>query len=158
MDETGRIRFNGHDKLGAEMTEHILRRLKFPNHTITPVVEAVANHMTFIDVPRMRASRLKRFMAREGFADELELHRADCLGSNGDLGTYDFVRAKKQEFAAEPLIPPRLLTGADLIALGWHPGPALGEALTAVQNLQLEGKLTTRDQALAWISTNHPRE
>ena len=156
VDETGRIRFNGHDKLGAEMTDQILRRLKFPNHTIEPVVEAVANHMIFKDVPRMRVSKLKRFMAREGFEDELELHRVDCLGSNGWLDTYEYVKARKQEFAAEPLIPPRLVTGADLIARGWKPGPALGETLTSVQNQQLEGKIHTREEALAWIESNPP--
>ncbi|MBX7206855.1 MAG: CCA tRNA nucleotidyltransferase [Verrucomicrobiaceae bacterium] len=156
VDETGRIRFNGHDKLGAEMTGDILRRLKFPNHVVAPVVEAVANHMAFINVPKMRTARLKRFMARPGFEDEMELHRADCLGSAGDLSTYEFVRRKQHEFASEPLIPPRLLTGADLIQLGWKAGPALGSVLTAIQNLQLEGALHTREDALRWIEVNAP--
>jgi poly(A) polymerase len=153
VDATGRIRFNGHDKLGAGMTGDILRRLKFPNHTIDPTVEAVANHMIFKDVPKMRVAKLKRFMARDGFADELELHRVDCLGSHGGLDNYNFLRAKQAEFASEPLIPPRLVSGADLIALGWTPGRHLGEVLTQVQNLQLEGHVKTRDEALAWLHT-----
>jgi poly(A) polymerase len=101
----------------------------------------------------MRVAKLKRFMARDGFADELELHRVDCLGSHGGLDNYNFLRAKQAEFASEPLIPPRLVSGADLIALGWTPGRHLGEVLTQVQNLQLEGHVKTRDEALAWLHT-----
>ena len=156
VDETGRIRFNGHDKLGAEMTDAILRRLKFPNHIIEPVVESVANHMAFINVPKMRTATLKRFMARPGFEDEMQLHRADCLGSHGGLDNFEFIRQKQREFASEPLIPPRLLTGGDLIKLGWTPGPALGSVLTAIQNLQLEGTLHSREEAMAWLQENAP--
>ncbi len=156
VDDDGRIRFNGHDKSGAEMADTILRRLKFSNQVIESVVESVANHMTFINVPDMRTATLKRFMARPGFEDEMQLHRVDCLGSLGRLDTYEFVRQKQHEFASEPLIPPRLLTGADLIKLGWHSGPALGGVLNAIQNLQLEGKLCTREDALAWLRDRAP--
>lgn len=151
IDETGRIRFNGHDKLGAEMAEGILRRLRFPNHTIEPVVEAVANHMQFINITRMRTAKLKRFMARPGFEDEMELHRIDCLGCHGGLENYAFVRQKQAEFAAEPLIPPRLLTGADLLERGWQSGPEIGRILAEAQNLQLEGTIKNREEALEWL-------
>jgi poly(A) polymerase len=154
VDENGRIRFNGHDVVGARMTDHILHRLKYPNDVIEQTVEAVANHMVFKDVPKMRVAKLKRFMARPGFEDELELHRVDCLGCHGMLDNYEFVQQKRVEFANEPLIPPRLITGSDLIALGWKPSPALGKVLNAVQTQQLEGKLTTREEALAWVEAN----
>ena len=95
-------------------------------------------------------------MARETFADELELHRVDCAGSHGMLDNWEFLREKAGEFAAEPLIPPRLLTGHDLMSLGWPPGPALGDLLTRIQDLQLEGVLTTREEALAWAAENQP--
>ncbi|MEZ0388374.1 MAG: CCA tRNA nucleotidyltransferase [Verrucomicrobium sp.] len=158
MDPDGRIRFNGHDKLGAEMTEEILRRLKFPNDVIEPTVEAVANHMVFKDVKKMRVSKLKRFMARPGFEDEMELHRVDCMSSNGLSDNYEFVREKQAEFGAEPvpLIPKTLINGHDVMELGVPAGPALGEMLMAVQNLQLEGELTTREAALAWVQKNLP--
>jgi poly(A) polymerase len=151
-DANGRIRFNGHDKLGAEMSETLLRRLKFPNDVIEPVTGMVERHMTFKDVPKMRRSTLRRLMARPTFADELELHRVDCLGSNGLLDNHAFLLAKQAEFASEPLLPTWLLTGADLIAAGWSPGPELGRALTAVQNAQLEGQVATREEALAWLA------
>lgn len=149
--EEDRIRFNGHDKVGAEMAGEILRRLRYPNAITERVVEAVEGHMKFKDVRRMRTSTLKRFLAREGFADELELHRVDCLGSNGMLGNYEFVREKQEEFAAEPLVPPPLLSGRDLIERGLHPGPAFKEILAEVQDHQLEGRLKSRDEALAWL-------
>jgi poly(A) polymerase len=110
--------------------------------------------MVFKDVPKMRVAKLKRFMARPGFDDEMELHRVDCLGCHGMLDNYEFLIAKKEEFANEPLIPPRLINGGDLIALGWKPSPHLGAVLDAVQTLQLEGTLTTRDEALEWVNAN----
>lgn len=148
--EADRIRFNGHDKLGAEMTVQILKRLRYPNHIIDAVEVGVANHMIFKDVQRMRTAKLKRFMARETFPDELELHRVDCASSHGMLDNWEFLRKKTAEFAAEPLIPPRLVTGHDLMERGWPPGPGLGALLTEIQDLQLEGKLSTREEALQW--------
>lgn len=148
-----RIRFNGHDKVGAEMTEGILRRLRYPNEVIDAVVTAVANHMAFIDIQKMRTAKIKRFMARPTFEDELELHRVDCASSNGHLENYHFLRAKREEFSREPLIPAPLVTGADLISIGFIPGPLFKKMLTDVQTLQLEGELKTREEALAWIQT-----
>ena len=153
VDATGRIRFNGHDRLGAEMTEGILRRLKFPNDVIEPTVEAVANHMMFKDVQKMRVSRLKRFMARPTFQDEMELHRVDCLSSNGLTDNYDYLRGKEAEFAAEekPLMPKPLINGHQVMALGVPPGPKVGEVLRTVQDLQLEGALQSPEEAVAWV-------
>jgi len=151
IDETGRIRFNGHDKLGAETTARIMERLRFSRAEIDAAVEAVAQHMVFKDVQQMRVAKLKRFMARPHFDDELELHRVDCTSSHGMLDNYDFLRARREEFASEPLIPEPLVTGRDLIALGFAPGPRFKEILEAVQSRQLEGSLAGRDAALAWI-------
>ena len=150
----GRIRFNGHDKLGAEMTGDILRRLRFSNDVIYATVEAVANHMKFMHIQDMRTARLKRWMAAPTFPDELQLHRVDCLGSNGFTDNYDFVRAKQEEFASAPVIPPRLLDGNDLLQLGYPPGPGLGKILTAVQDAQLEGVIATKEEAVAWVREN----
>ncbi len=151
VDETGRIRFNGHDKLGAEMTEQIMTRLRFSRAEIDATVEAVANHMVFKDVQDMRVAKLKRFMARSGFDDEMELHRVDCVSSHGMVDNYDFVKRKREEFAAEPLIPPPLITGEDLKKLGMRPGPKFKEILGAVATRQLEGTLRTREEALAFV-------
>jgi len=153
-----RIRFSGHDRVGAAMTEKVMERLRFSRHDIDRVAEAVRQHMVFKDVQNMRTAKLKRFMAREGFHEELELHRVDCQSSHGALDNYDFLQAKAEEFANEPLIPPPLITGRDLIALGWQPGPHFGPLLEAIQTAQLEGTLTTKEEALAWIKANSPSE
>ncbi|MCB1228459.1 MAG: CCA tRNA nucleotidyltransferase, partial [Verrucomicrobiales bacterium] len=151
-DETaGRARFNGHDALGAEMAETILRRLKYPNEVIHAVVDAVAVHMRFIHIQDLRVAKLKRFLARPNFEEELALHRVDCLGSNGRLENYEFVREKQEEFSQQPLVPPRLITGADLIARGWQPSAMFRDILEQVETLQLEGSLKDRDSALAWL-------
>ena len=115
-------------------------------------VEGVAHHMQFANVQKMKVSKLKRFMARETFEDEMELHRVDCSSSNGILENHIFLREKQVEFANEPLIPPRLLTGHDLIERGCQPGPAMGEILTKAQDLQLEGQLKSRDEAIEWLN------
>ena len=152
-----RIRFSGHDKLGAEMTEQIMERLRFPRKEIDAAVEAVASHMIFKDVQEMRVARLKRFMSRDHFDDELELHRVDCTSSHGDLSNYHFLQAKREEFAHEPLIPEPLVTGRDLIALGLKPGPSFKAILDSVQSRQLEGAVSDRDQALAWVRQEYLR-
>jgi poly(A) polymerase len=151
VDETGRIRFSGHDRLGAEMTEEIMRRLRFSGAEIEATVEMVRQHMVFKDAPKMRVARLKRFMARPTFDDELELHRVDCQGSHRMLDNYEFLVRKREEFANEPIIPPPLVRGDDLIALGLKPGPKFSEILEAVETRQLEGRLRTREEALEWV-------
>jgi poly(A) polymerase len=154
VDETGRIRFNAHDRIGAEMTEQIMERLRFSRAEIDATAEMVRQHMVFKDVPKMRVAKLKRFMARPTFAEELELHRVDCASSHQMLENYDFLVGKGEEFANEPIIPPPLVRGDDLIALGLKPGPKFGEILEAVETRQLEGTLRDRDEALAWVKKN----
>ena len=156
IDETGRIRFNGHDDLGAQMTGDILRRLKFSNDIIDATVEAVLLHMKFMHVQDMRTAKLKRWMAHPTFDDQMELHRVDCLGCHGMLDNYEFIQAKQQEFANEPVIPPPLLTGHDLLKLGYPPGREIGRLLTLVQDQQLDGTLTSTEEALAWLNQEAP--
>lgn len=152
-EEERRIRFSGHDHVGARMTEKIMERLRFPRILTEETVEAVENHMVFKDVRNMRVARLKRFMSRPTFPDELVLHKVDCESSHGDIANYEFLLEKQEEFANEPLIPPPLITGHDLIALGWKPGPEIGRILEAVQTRQLEGALGDRDEAIKWVAT-----
>jgi putative nucleotidyltransferase with HDIG domain len=151
-----RIRFNGHDQVGAEMAVEIMTRFRFSNEEIDTVVEAIRNHMVFKDTPNMRPAKLRRFMGRQNFPLELELHRVDCLGSHGDLQTYDLLVNKQKEFENEPIIPPPLVTGRDLIALGLKPGPRFGEILEAVQTAQLDGEIKDRGGALRLLQTLEP--
>src|SRR5258708_1458931 len=155
VDGTGRIRFNEHDRIGAAMTESIMERLRFSRAEIDAVVEMVRQHMVFKDVPKMRVAKLKRFMAGPTFKEELELHRADCASSHQMMDNYEFLLRKREEFANEPIIPPPLVRGDDLIALGMKPGPKFGEILEAVETLQLEGTLRTREAALDWVKREY---
>src|SRR5438270_322030 len=158
VDETGRVRFNEHDRIGAEMTEAIMRRLRFSGAEIEATVEMVRQHMVFKDVPNMRVAKLKRFMARPTFEEELELHRVDCESSHRMLDNYEFLLRKREEFSNEPIIPPPLVRGDDLIAIGLKPGPKFGEILEAVETRQLEGTLRTRDEALNWVKREYLSE
>jgi poly(A) polymerase len=155
VDKTGRIRFNDHDRIGAHMTEAIMRRLRFSGAEIEATVEMVRQHMVFKDAPNMRVAKLKRFMARPTFGEELELHRVDCESSHRMLDNYEFLLRKREEFANEPIIPPPLVRGDDLIALGLKPGPKFGEILEAVETRQLEGTLRTREEALEWVKREY---
>ncbi len=157
VDATGRIRFSGHDQVGARMAEKILERLKFSRAFTEAVVEMVAMHMVFKDVRQMRVAKLKRFMARKTFPLELELHRVDCQSSHGELDNLHFLVEKNEEFSREPIIPAPLVNGKDLIARGWQPGPYFGPVLEEVQTLQLEGALTSREDALRWLSARYPQ-
>ena len=155
VDNTGRIRFNDHDRIGAHMTEAIMRRLRFSGAEIEATVEMVRQHMVFKDAPNMRVAKLKRFMVRPTFGEELELHRVDCESSHRMLDNYEFLLRKREEFANEPIIPPPLVRGDDLIALGLKPGPKFGEILEAVETRQLEGTLRTKEEALEWVKREY---
>jgi poly(A) polymerase len=148
VDENGRIRFNEHESVGADMTERIMTGLRYDNKTIQTVRELVQYHMQFKDVPRMRSSTLKRMMARPTFPLELELHRIDCASSHGDLKHYDFLKQQLETMSAEEIDPPPLITGHDLLAMGLPPGKTIGRILDAVRVAQLEGTVQTRAEAL----------
>lgn len=148
--DTGSIHFYEHEKIGAEMTGDILRRLRFPKNQIEEVVIAVRHHMQFKDAPQMRKSTLRRMLLRDTFPLELQLHRLDCLGSHGRLDVYDFLVEQSGELKKQPAIRPPLLTGADLIKLGMKPGPSLGKMLAEIREKQLQDELKTRREALKW--------
>ncbi len=148
-----RIRFDGHAEAGAEIARKRLSQLRFCNDDVEQVTSLVANHMRFKDVRQMRASTLKRFLRLPKFEEHLELHRLDCLASNGYTDTYEYVKSMMQELSHEEIRPPRLITGRDLLEAGYKSGPALGQALDAVETAQLEGEIHSRDEALAFAKS-----
>jgi poly(A) polymerase len=146
----GRPHFYEHAPVGARMAEEILRRLRFSNHEIESVREAIDNHMKFSDVQRMREGKLKRFASRPGFGDEMELHRLDCEASHGQLDNYEFLEKKLADYAKEPLRPRPLLNGNDLKNLGMAPSIAMKPILEEAYTLQLEGRWKDREAVLEW--------
>src|SRR5438477_12490863 len=137
------------------MTEAIMRRLRFSGAEIEATVEMVRQHMVFKDAPKMRIAKLKRFMARPTFDEELELHRVDCQSRHRMLDNYESLLRKREACANEPIIPPPLVRGDDLIAFGLKPGPKFGEILEAIETRLLEGKLRTRGEALDWVKREY---
>lgn len=149
-----RIRFNGHDRVGAAMTDKILARLRFSNDLKEQIIACVDGHMRFKDVKQMRASTLKRFLQRATFQTELEQHRIDCLASHGDLSNWRFLRKKVKSLSREEIKPKPLITGRDLLSLGYQQGPLIGKILKSVEEAQLESLLVDKENALRWVKEN----
>ncbi len=151
-----RIRFDGHVEVGVKMAAEICRRLRFSNHETDRILALVENHMRFADVQRMKQSTLKRFLRLPGFDEHLELHRMDCLSSHGQLDSYEYSREQLQSLPPEAIRPEPLLTGRDLIAAGYEPGPRFKEILSAVEDAQLEGRLTSQEAAMKYVRREFP--
>ena len=105
--------------------------------------------MRFMDAPRMKDSTLKRFFRLDRFDEHLALHKMDCLAAIGNLDNWQYVRERLLAIPEEAVRPTPLLTGRDLIAAGYTPGPRFKEVLRAVEDAQLDGAVTTSEEALA---------
>lgn len=153
-DGRPRIRFDGHDRAGAEIAERVLRRMRLPNRLIERVVTAVAGHMRFLNVPQMRRATLRRMIAAPTFELEMELHRLDCLAGNGRLDNYDRLRTAAATWASETDLPRAVVRGGDVIGLGIPGGPRVKDLLAAVYEQQLEHPEWTREELLGWLRTH----
>jgi poly(A) polymerase len=151
-----RIRFDGHVEVGVKMAAEILRRLRFSNHETDQILSLVDNHMRFGSVQRMKQSTLKKFLRLPAFEEHLELHRIDCLSSHCQLDTYEYTREQMRSMPPELIRPTPLITGRDLIEAGYEPGPRFKEVLTAVEDAQLEGRLTSREAAMEYALREFP--
>ena len=146
-----RIRFNGHVEVGVRVAEVILRRLRFSADDTEQIVALVKNHMRFGDVMQMRESTLKRFLRLPHFEEHLALHRMDCLSAHNDLSLYEFAKQKYETAEPEAIRPKLLLTGRELIAAGYKPGPEFKAMLEAAEDAQLEGSIYTADEAITLV-------
>jgi poly(A) polymerase len=139
-------------EVGVRIAEDICRRLRFSNYESEQIAALVENHMRFGDVQRMKESTLKRFFRLNNFPEHLALHRMDCLASHGSLELYDFAKQKYEEIPQEEVRPALILTGRDLIEAGYKPGPEFKHMLALAEDAQLEGKIHTREEALALVA------
>jgi poly(A) polymerase len=146
-----RIRFDGHVDVGVAMAADICRRFRFSNDETRQILALVDNHMRFADAPRMKASTLKRFFRLDNFPEHLALHRMDCMAAHRNLDIYNFVTERYQSLPEQDVRPKPLLTGRELIAAGYSPGPAFKEILQTVEDAQLGGAITTTEQAMALV-------
>jgi len=152
-----RIRFDGHVEEGMRIANGILNRLRFSRAEIDQVDALIANHMKFKDVHNMKESTLKRFLRMPDFEEHLELHRLDVMSSNRRLENYDLARQKLEEYREEQLKPEPLLTGADLLVLGYQPGPLFTTILHTVEDAQLEGRIRSSEEAFDLVRSQFPR-
>jgi poly(A) polymerase len=151
-ENRGRITFYGHPNVGAAMALAVCQRLRRSRTTWERVEYLVRSHLRLVQAPEMRLSTLKRMLREDGFEELLALARLDALASNGDLTYVEFCTRRREELAAEEIRPPRLLGGDDLIALGYPPGPGMGEVLHALEEAQLDGHVATREDALRFVA------
>jgi poly(A) polymerase len=151
-----RIRFDGHVGVGVKIAEEICHRLRFSNDDTGQILALVDNHMRFADVVRMNESTFKKFVRMPRFDEHLELHRLDCLASYGGLASYNFTREKMASMPPEIMRPTPLITGEDLISSGYKPGPQFKKILSAVEDGQLEGRLRSREEAMAFVGSEFP--
>jgi poly(A) polymerase len=151
-----RIRFDGHVEIGAKMAAAICARLRVSRRETERIVALVENHLRFKDAPRMKQSTLKRFLRLDGFEEHLELHRLDCLSSHRNLENYEFARQAWTTLPQEAIRPAPLITGHDLIAAGYTPGPVFRRILQAVEEAQLENRIKTRAEALELVVSQFP--
>jgi poly(A) polymerase len=151
-----RIRFDGHVDVGVKMAAEICHRLRFSNDETDQILALVANHMRFADVERMNQSTLKKFLRLPAFDEHLELHRIDCLSSHGQLDAYEYSQEQLRSIPPEAIRPTPLITGQDLIDAGYEPGPRFKEVLSAVEDAQLEGRLTSREAAMEFVLRDFP--
>ena len=158
MVQAERIRFHGHDAVGAEMAAAICGRLRMSNEARRVICTLVAEHMRISHVRQMRPSTLMRLLREPHFPELLQLHRADCLASHGKLDLYEFCQEQLAALKKEHLRPPALLTGSDLIAMGFTPGPLFREILAAVEDAQLEGQLDSYRAALRFVQRKFSAE
>jgi poly(A) polymerase len=155
-----RIRFSGHNEIGADIAADILQRLRMKRTLIQTITGLVRDHMRFKDVRNMRDATFRRFVSRDYFPELLELHRLDCLGSHGDLSNYEYVVRRREELAIADensrALPPPLLSGKDLLDMGYEEGPVIGEILDAVQEKQLDREIASRDEAIRFVRRAFP--
>jgi poly(A) polymerase len=151
-----RIRFDGHVDVGVKIAEEICHRLRFSNDDTAQILALVDNHMRFAHVRQMNESTFKRFVRMPRFDEHLQLHRMDCQSSHGDLTSYNFTREKMASTPPAALRPTPLITGDDLIGVGYKPGPQFKEILSAVEDGQLEGRLPNSEEAMAFVKREFP--
>lgn len=152
-----RIRFDGHVEVGVKMAAEICRRLRLSNDDTDQILALVDNHMRFADLQRMKESTLKKFLRLPAFDEHLELHRMDCLSSNGITESYEYAREKLETLPPEAIRPQPFITGQDLIDAGYEPGPRFKEILTAVEDAQLEKRIASREAAMELVRQEFPR-
>ena len=149
-DERG-IHFFSHENVGADMTEKILKELKFSTDQIDYVCALVRDHMKIHTAVNMNKSTLRKLMAQSHFPDLLKLGWADTAASKKDYTDLIALRDRVVVLAQQELLPKPMITGKTLIDLGLKPGPAFKALLDQCFDKQLETGFENQDVAMEFL-------
>jgi tRNA nucleotidyltransferase/poly(A) polymerase len=150
-----KVTFYGHTEQGAVMAAEMLARLKRSRAVQERVAYLVKNHLKLCMAPRMRPATLKRMLAEDGFDELMEVAFMDAMASSSYLGFWHFCKHAMSTMTAQEIRPPRLIGGEDLKLLGFKPGPRFKQILNEVEELQLDGLLSTHTDAINYVLTNY---
>lgn len=151
----GKVTFYGHTDQGAQMAIDIMARLKRSRAVQERVAYLVHNHLRLCMAPRMRTATLKRMLVEDGFDELMQVAFMDAFASSSYMGFWHFCRHALSTMTAREIRPARLIGGNDLIGLGFEPGPRFKTILKEVEDLQLDGALQSREQALEFVKNNY---
>ena len=143
-----------HDVNAADV-EKIMERLKFSRSETNHTVCIVTRVPQFHSVRGMSTSALKKFFRLPHFEHHLELERICRTASDADLSNYEFALKMLHDWTHDDIWPMPLITGEALIAMGIPQGPIYKEILSAVEEEQLEGRLTTRESAIEFVRNRY---
>lgn len=140
IDEDGVAHFKGHPRLGAEMAEEILRRLKYDNDTIKHVVRLVENHEDRYPATEKNLRRVINRAGEECFPLMFYVHEADCLAQSSFNREEKLERIEQLRVLYETILEKKqcinikdlAVSGRDLMAAGISPGPEMGRILEAM--------------------------
>lgn len=151
-----RIRFNGHVERGKEITDSILRRLKFPRKEREDIKWLIEHHMVMKPLVEMREERAIKWFLKENFLYLMQLFEADAKGTDPtDLSLYEEILERYRKLTAKiPRKPKPLLNGNDVMKiLSINAGTKVGEILEQLEEKQLKGEIKTRAEALVWLKS-----
>jgi poly(A) polymerase len=151
MYQYGRYTFHNHEQEGAAIADRVARRLKLSNAERERITWLVRFHQYLGEAKRLRESKLKRILAEPGIEELLALHRVDALASTGDLQQVEYCMDYLENQPTGPINPPPLLTGHDLVRHGLKPGPRFKVLMDQVRELQLDGRIRSKREALEWV-------
>ncbi|HUP58488.1 MAG TPA: CCA tRNA nucleotidyltransferase, partial [Bdellovibrionota bacterium] len=149
---SGGKNFNGHELDASRIARAISMRLKMPRDQVDAIAWMVEEQLKFRDVFQMREATLQRFLQQPGFEEFLAFHKADAIATDGNLVFHEFCASRLAAMrSSSSSSPPRLIDGTDLIQLGFHPGPEFSGILRTIEDLAMERRLHSKEEALEYV-------
>ncbi|MCM0605607.1 MAG: CCA tRNA nucleotidyltransferase [Xanthomonadaceae bacterium] len=130
----------------------LMQRMKLSNAQFESLQWILEERTKFKEVFLMREATLSRWISHPGFEFLLQFHWCEAMSSDGNLIYHEFCESRLRDLRSQAGgWLPKLIDGKDLIGLGLSPGPEFTEILKTVEDLALEKKITTKEQALEYV-------